>query len=201
MTISILASSFVVLMCSSAIAGTIYSAPTLHALIFDGALSTGDADKLKAAFEASPEKPTALFINSPGGDFYTAMAAGNWVRSMGLDTYAGLLCESACAYLWLGGVHKYANEMVGIHAPYVRTSQMTVAVPAEGLVDATWYLAKLGYDRALVDAIFAVGTTESDESFPITGPETHYLGIRYGNYVDQPFKDELTRLRSAHASE
>ena len=40
------------------------------------------------------------------------MAAGNWVRSMGLDTYAGLLCESACAYLWLGGVHKYANEMV-----------------------------------------------------------------------------------------
>ena len=75
MTISILASSFVVLMCSSAIAGIIYSAPTLHALIFDGALSTGDADKLKAAFEASPEKPTALFINSPGGDFYTAMAA------------------------------------------------------------------------------------------------------------------------------
>jgi len=74
-------------------------------------------------------------------------------------------------------------------------------VPAEGLVDATWYLAKLGYDRALVDAIFAVGTTESDESFPITGPETHYLGIRYGNYVDQPFKDELTRLRLAHASE
>jgi hypothetical protein len=115
---------------------------------------------------------------------------------MGLDTYAGVLCESACAYLWLGGQRRYANHAIGIHAPFVRTSFLTVDVPAEGLVDTAWYLASLGYDRALLDAIFVVSTTESDECFPITGPETHYLGIDYKRFTETPYADELARLRA-----
>lgn len=150
-----------------------------------------------ASFDAASEKPSAIYLNSSGGDFYAAITLGNWVRQMELDTFAGILCESACAYLWLAGMHRYANSSIGIHAPYVRTSMFTVDVPAEGLMDAAWYLAKLGYDRALIDAIFVVGKTESNECFPITGPETHYLGIGYQNFAEKPYLDELVRLRSA----
>lgn len=154
-------------------------------------------DRLRTLYDDASEKPALIYLNSPGGDFYAAIEAGNWIRATGLDTYAGTLCESACAYLWLGGTHRYANHSIGIHAPYVRTSYFTVDVPAEGLVDVAWYLAKLGYDRPLVDAIFAVGTTESNECFPITGPETRYLGIEYQRFEEDPFSDQLERLRTS----
>jgi hypothetical protein len=182
---------------SSARPADVSFVPELHALFLRGAIAETDVETLRASYRGASEKPSAIYLNSSGGDFYAAITAGNWVREMGLETYAGLLCESACAYLWLGGVRRYANYSIGIHAPYVRTSFLTVDVPAEGLMDAAWYLAKLGYDRPLIDAIFAVGTTNSNECFPITGPETRYLGIGYERFVEAPFKAALDSLRSS----
>lgn len=180
-------------------AADISYAPSLHALFLRGAITSGDAESLRAAYDGATEKPSAIYLSSPGGDFYAAIAIGNWVRDKGLDAYAGLLCDSACAYLWLGGVNRFANNIIGVHAPYVRTSTVTVAVPAEGLMDVAWYLARLGYERALLDAIFVVGTTESNECFPITGPETRYLGIGYNHFAEAPYKAELDALRAAAA--
>lgn len=181
---------------SHACAAEVSFVPGLGALVLDGAIATTDIEAVKAAYDGAAETPSMIYLNSSGGDFYAAIAVGNWVRSRGIDTYAGTLCESACAYIWLGGAHRFANHSIGIHAPFVRTSFLTITVPAEGLVDAAWYLAKLGYERALIDAIFAVGTTESNECFPITGPETHYLGIDYRRFAEEPFKAERDRLRT-----
>lgn len=177
-----------------AAAAEVTLAPDLHALVLRGAIAEADLGHVISVYSDAADKPVAMYLNSPGGDFYAAIEIGNWVRSMGIDTYAGRLCESACAYVWLAGTHRYANNLIGIHAPFVRTSFVTVAVPSEGLVDAAWYLSKLGYERALIDAIFTVGATQSNESFPITGPETRYLGIGYEKFAEKPFKDELDRL-------
>ncbi len=185
------------LYCSRASCAEVSLVPELGALFLDGTIAATDLEVVRATYDGAPEKPSMMYLSSSGGDFYAAIAVGNWVRERGIDTYAGTLCESACAYLWLGGARRFANHSIGIHAPFVRTSFLTITVPTEGLVDATWYLAKLGYSRALIDAIFAVGTTESNECFPITGPETHYLGIGYERFAEERFRNELDRLRTA----
>lgn len=195
-TLSVLVGALASFLSSPSAPAEVTFAPELHALVLRGAISETDLGRVLAAYDGAEEKPSAIYLNSPGGDFYSAIEIGNWVRSMGIDTYAGLLCDSACAYLWLGGARRYANNLIGIHAPFVRTSYVTVAVPSEGLVDAAWYLAKLGYGRALIDAIFVVGTTQSNECFPITGPETRYLGIGYEKFAEKPFKDALDQLRA-----
>jgi hypothetical protein len=182
---------------SAALAGTVSYVQSLNALMFNGAIGGTDAKDLEAAYDRSAQKPTLVYFDSPGGDFYSAMKIGRWIRAKGLDSYAGQLCESACGYAWLGGVRKFANHVVSIHAPYMRTSQVTVTVPAEGLVDTAWYLGELGYDRTLVNAVFAVGTTESDECFPITGPNTHYLNVLYSHFDETALKDALSLSRQS----
>ncbi|ODT13993.1 MAG: hypothetical protein ABS35_36190 [Kaistia sp. SCN 65-12] len=173
--------------------------PELRTIIVDGSIEAGDFARIREVFAAAGGEVDGLYLHSPGGDFMTAIDAGAWVREHKLATYAsGSLCYSACAFLWLGGEKLYANGVVSLHMPFYRTSMVTIAIPDEGVAAAAWYLASLGYDRALMDAMLVVSSTESNEMFPVTGPNTALFHISYRALPDEgryreAMKDARTR--------
>jgi hypothetical protein len=115
-----------------------------------------------------------------------------------------VLCDSACGYLWLAGERRFANGLVTLHMPFYRTSLVTIAIPDEGIAETAWYLASLGYDRRLLDALLVVSFTESNEVFPITGPNTAMYRIGYEKFADEGrFKEalEASRAETGHSPE
>ncbi len=117
------------------------------------------------------------------------------------DLCLGELCYSACAFLWLGGAKLYANGVVSLHMPFYRTSMVTIAIPDEGVAAAAWYLASLGYDRSLMDAMLVVSSTESNEMFPVTGPNTALFHITYRELPDEGrYKEAMTAARRGWGS-
>lgn len=177
--------------------------PDLRVIIVDGSIEAGDFERIRAAFDAAEAAVDGLYLHSPGGDFMTAIDAGTWAREHKLATYAsGSLCYSACAFLWLGGETRYANGVVSLHMPFYRTSMVTIAIPDEGVAAAAWYLASLGYDRSLMDAMLVVSSTESNEMFPVTGPNTALFRIRYRELPDEGrYKDAMKAARARKSAE
>ncbi len=186
-----------------AAAANISYTPELRTIIIDGSIEAGDFERIRAAFEDAAGAVDGLYLHSPGGDFMTAIDAGAWVREHKLATYAsGSLCYSACAFLWLGGETRYANGVVSLHMPFYRTSMVTIAIPDEGVAAAAWYLASLGYDRSLMDAMLVVSSTESNEMFPVTGPNTALFHIRYRPLPDEGrYKEAMTAARTRKSAE
>ncbi len=177
--------------------------PDLRTIIVDGSIEAGDFARIREVFAAAGGEVDGLYLHSPGGDFMTAIDAGAWVREHKLATYAsGSLCYSACAFLWLGGEKLYANGVVSLHMPFYRTSMVTIAIPDEGVAAAAWYLASLGYDRALMDAMLVVSSTESNEMFPVTGPNTALFHISYRALPDEGrYKEAMKDARTRKSAE
>lgn len=177
--------------------------PELRTIIVDGSIEAGDFERIRAAYDEAEGAVDGLYLHSPGGDFMTAIDAGAWAREHKLATYAsGSLCYSACAFLWLGGAKLYANGVVSLHMPFYRTSMVTIAIPDEGVAAAAWYLASLGYDRALMDAMLVVSSTESNEMFPVTGPNTALFRISYRELPDEGrYKDAMKEARARKSAE
>lgn len=179
-------------------AADVFHSERLGALLLEGQIEATDPERMDALYDAAAVKPDKLYLSSPGGDFLAAIAAGEWVRLRQIDTYAaGVLCHSACGYLWLGGQRRFANGVVTLHMPYYHTLGTAIAIPDEGIMEASWYLARLGYDKSLIEALLVVSTTEANQAFPITGPNTALFGITYENFEGESgFRDELRALRA-----
>lgn len=192
-----------ILLSSPATAASIFHSPELRTIIVDGTIEAGDLGKLRDAFAEAKGAVDGLYLHSPGGDFMTAIETGNWAREQRLATYAsGTMCYSACAFLWLGGETLYANGVVSLHMPFYRTSMVTIAIPDEGVAAAAWYLASLGYERALMDAMLVVSQTESNEMFPITGPNTALFHISYKHFPEEGrYKDAMKAARARKSAE
>jgi hypothetical protein len=191
------------LLASPAAAASIFYNPDLKTIIIDGTIEASDFGKIRNAVADAKGAVVGLYLHSPGGDFMTAIEIGSWARQQHLATYAsGTMCYSACAFLWLGGEALYANGVVSLHMPFYRTSMVTIAIPDEGVAAAAWYLASLGYDRKLMDAMLVVSQTESNEMFPITGPNTALFHISYEHLPDEGrFKEALTAARARKSAE
>ncbi len=183
---------------SAAAAATAYYVKPLATIMLDGAIRPGDLEEIEAAYVQSGRSATSLYLNSPGGDFAEGIKIGYWLRDHKVAAYAASLCDSSCAFAWLGGVKRYATlGAVMIHMPFYRTSTVTVAVSRAGIVDAIWYLATLRCSRKLADALLTVSSTESDELFPITGADSAGFDLDYAGYVDARYAAYLKTLRAA----
>lgn len=189
--------------CGPSGAASIVYSPDLGVLLLDGSIASGDDKKIRQVYEAATGKVEGIYLHSPGGDFMTAIEIGTWVREHKLSTYAsGTMCDSACGFAWLGGETLYANGIVALHMPFYRTSMVTIAIPDEGVAAAAWYLATLGYDRALMDAMLVVSSTESNEMFPITGLNTALFHVTYSRFGDEGrYKDALKAARAQKSLE
>jgi len=181
---------------SSARSADISYAEELKAILVDGAIAPGDLEKMEQASKSAAGPVEAVYLHSFGGDFMTAMNLGLWVREHHLATYASeLMCESACGFLWLAGEQRFANGVVSVHMPFTRTSLYSIVIPDEAIANTAWYLATLGCDRQLLNALLVVSLTESNDVFPITGPNTAMYRISYTHF---PREDEFKAALAAH---
>jgi hypothetical protein len=90
------------------------------AIEMTGEVSPGDDARFKSIISMM-QNGGIVFLESPGGNPFTAMAIGRLIRARGFDTYitAGT-CASACGIIWLAGVRRGIGPTgrVGFHAAY-----------------------------------------------------------------------------------
>lgn len=91
-----------------------------------------DFDKFKDALD-KPGVEQVVFVNSPGGDFWTGMRVGRTIYDKGLKTVTAGYCVSACAIMFMGGkVRSFADAFrpnatfVGIHGPYSQDTKLVL---------------------------------------------------------------------------
>lgn len=87
-------------------------------------LSTVFSNVLKPANHQACREQVVL-IQSHGGDIDVAMHIGQQIRDHKMSTDMHGYCESACAFIFVGGVHRYvhktsqeqADSRLGVHQP------------------------------------------------------------------------------------
>lgn len=106
----------------------------------------------------------AVQLNSNGGSGNVAREIGKIIREKRLNTYLGedSKCESACVFILIGGVQRYAFGKVGVHrTTYMDTPNDDENVAediSESVSEISEYIKSMGVSVMLDDAI---NTTES----------------------------------------
>ncbi len=83
-----------------------------------------DLRKFEEAF-AKPGVDTVVFVNSPGGDLWTALRVGRLIAAKGLKTVIAGSCVSACSIMFMGGKQRQFSDafrpnltFIGIHGAH-----------------------------------------------------------------------------------
>ncbi|MBW0159630.1 hypothetical protein [Sedimentimonas flavescens] len=82
-------------------------------LLLNGAIETGDTQRLQSYLADLQEVPKTIALNSPGGMVVEALALGRLLRELEIDTTIldGMACMSSCPYVSLEGLSgKYRSE-------------------------------------------------------------------------------------------
>lgn len=116
-------------------------------IALNGAIVGGAAGALRRQLLATPQA-RLVRLHSPGGRIGEARRLQQTIRQAGLDTYAPVLCASACTIAFLGGRNRYvgATARIGFHASRV-----------PGLSD----LHTAGWNRRILDHVVALGVDET----------------------------------------
>jgi hypothetical protein len=127
-----------------------FSRPYGGAIDITGEIVSGEDVRFKSIASTMPTGGI-VFLESPGGNPFPAMAIGRLIRARGLNTYitAGT-CASACGIIWLAGVQRGIGPTgrVGFHAAYNGVT-LEQSGFANALIGA--YLSQLHLsDRAIV---------------------------------------------------
>jgi hypothetical protein len=132
-----------------------------------------------------------VFLNSPGGDLYTALAIGLLLRAHDAATWVrpGKSCASACLLIFGAGVDRESQGTLVVHRPYF------VALPTElsaaevqeryrnmrSAVD--YYAEQMNLSAALVELMFSV---PPENGRAITDQEAAAFGLqRYEPVFDE----------------
>lgn len=97
------------------------STETVALVSITGELGFGDA----IAFQRKTEqvREAVVVLKSPGGNAAAGISIGRAIRKKGFVTMVppAVNCASACAWAWLGGVHRLMGERarIGFHAAYL----------------------------------------------------------------------------------
>lgn len=134
-------------------------------LFIDGPIDTGLTERIRAEHPNGIEG-THVYLNSPGGDLGEALKLGRYLRGTGLTTKIGVstpgltkpdgsvnfpeggLCESACAYVFMGGQEREmsGDDTLGLHrfwAPGAQIDGESAQVISGQLVN---YMVEMGVD-------------------------------------------------------
>jgi hypothetical protein len=89
------------------------------AVVLQGQIYAGDNIDFNKATQAI-KGDVFLFLDSRGGEIYTAISIGNFVRMNQWTTIVvdGDMCNSACALIWFSGVHRIlgSTARIGVHS-------------------------------------------------------------------------------------
>jgi hypothetical protein len=94
-------------------------------LIIRGAISKADADYVTQQSEGKYKDRTLLVgLDSEGGNVAAAMAIGRIIRRNEWRVYVGpnKKCFSSCALIYVSGVSRVNNGVIGLHRPYLAES-------------------------------------------------------------------------------
>lgn len=188
---------------------------------FDGVIESGLAQHFERVL-SEVDYPT-IYLNSPGGDLGEALAVGRLIRRFGRDTAIGVsrdgdfsgqpsyaprpdaggICESACAYLFMGGVTRNLSEYprfgsaadlqfsrIGFHRFFSQSDVLTSddTQIASGLLIE--YLVEMGIDARLFLAASQFG---ADEMYYLTEEDALNYGILlptgFGPLTMEPYLD------------
>jgi ATP-dependent protease ClpP protease subunit len=85
---------------------------------FSGGINSGLTSQFKTFVEAAPELKV-VHLESNGGRIAEGKAIANLIRENKLSTYVSTHCESACTYILLAGVQRWASPeaKIGFHSP------------------------------------------------------------------------------------
>lgn len=86
-------------------------------LMLKGEIKKGDLAATKQAIRRYGY-PSAIVLNSPGGDAVEAMQLGRFFREHLLSVNTFNECASACFIAWAGGYERETGSDLGIHRPY-----------------------------------------------------------------------------------
>lgn len=117
----------------------------------DGAIFLAEVNRLK---------PRIVEIEGPGGDVLSAARIGVIIHERYMWTHAIGPCRSACAYIWIAGLHMLANKGVEIsnHLPVASRGELEGMPHQEGVALFGWYLGKLNISVDMMTAFMAEAT-------------------------------------------
>jgi hypothetical protein len=135
-----------------------------------GPIEDGDYSKFLAA---SGGQNLSVDLSSPGGNLFSALQIGAYVRGHGYSTLVRdeSTCASACALLWLAGRNRVAGRRaaIGFHA-----ASMNGSVASDGNAVVGAYLSQLGLS---LDAVVKLTHSSPDDMYWLKLNDAKALGI------------------------
>jgi hypothetical protein len=127
-------------------------------------------------------QPRVIELESPGGDLLSAVRIGVIIHERYLWTHAVGQCLSACAYIWIAGLHMVADEGVEIlnHLPVAIAGENEGRPHAEGLALFGWYLGKLNISVDMMEAFLDAATREG------TVDNAYFDMVAFAEYWNAP---------------
>ena len=134
-----------------------------------GDIEQGDAERFRTLLATLDKRGLVIariFLDSPGGDSWTALALANAVRERRLATVIGAdgYCASACVAMFAGGVKRtvFPDSILGVHSARLVVKDADGAetlVETDGSVAATVEITramkKLGAPARVTDKLLA----------------------------------------------
>lgn len=132
--------------------------------------------------EVNRKKPRIVEISGSGGDLLSAVRIGVIIHERYMWTHAVGPCKSACAYIWMAGLHMVANEGVEIvnHLPVATTGDDKGLPHQRGVALFGWYLGKLNISVDMLEAFLDSATDKG------TTPNRYFDMLEFAEYWNAP---------------
>jgi hypothetical protein len=120
--------------------------------------------------QVNRHKPRIVELEGMGGDVLSAVRIGVIIHERYIWTHAIGPCRSACAYIWIAGLHMLADEGVEIinHLPVASYGELEGQPHQRGIALFGWYLGKLNISVDMMKAFLDAATdfeTTPNQSF------------------------------------
>lgn len=132
--------------------------------------------------EVERNKPRIVEIEGLGGDMLSAVRIGVIIHERYMWTHAIGTCRSACAYIWIAGLHMLADEGVEIqnHLPVAVSGEQEGLPHDLGLAIFGWYLGKLNISVDMMEAFLESATQHG------TKPNQYFDMLAFAEYWNAP---------------
>ena len=132
--------------------------------------------------EVQKHSPRIVEIEGPGGDVLSAVRIGVIIHERYMWTHAIGSCRSACAYIWIAGLHMLADEGVEIasHLPVAAYGTFEGQPHQRGIALFGWYLGKLNISIDMMTAFLDAATEQG------TRPNQYFDMLAFAEYWNAP---------------
>jgi hypothetical protein len=87
-------------------------------ITIEGVIGPDDFEAFKRQADPLPRAAVIVKLHSPGGNLFSAIEIGEYIRSKAWTTFVYDECDSSCAAIWLAGVLRFMSPIarIGFHA-------------------------------------------------------------------------------------